>query len=38
VQLALSGQDVTLIARVPHLEAMRGRGLRPLIDGEERVA
>ena len=38
VQLALAGQDVTLIARGPHLEAMRGRGLRLLIDGEERVA
>jgi 2-dehydropantoate 2-reductase len=38
VQLALSGQDVTLIARGPHLAAMRANGVRLLIDGEERVA
>lgn len=37
-QLALSGNDVTLIARGPHLEAMRRDGVRLLIDGEERVA
>jgi 2-dehydropantoate 2-reductase len=38
VQLALAGEDVTLIARGPHLEAMRAKGLKLLIDGEERVA
>lgn len=37
-QLSLAGQDVTLIARGPHLEAMRQHGVRLLIDGEERVA
>jgi 2-dehydropantoate 2-reductase len=36
-QLALAGQDVTLIARGPHLAALRARGVRLLIDGEERV-
>ena len=38
VQLALAGEDVTLIARGPHLAAMRQNGLKLLIDGEERVA
>lgn len=38
VQLALSGVDVTLIARGPHLKAMQERGVKLLIDGEERVA
>ena len=38
VQLALAGNDVTLIARGPHLKAMRKNGLKLLIDGEERVA
>ena len=38
VQLALSGEDVTLIARGPHLEAMQKNGVKLLIDGEERVA
>jgi len=37
-QLALAGQDVTLIARGPHLAAMQQHGLRLRIDGEERVA
>ena len=37
VQLALSGVDVTLIARGPHLAAMQQHGLKLLIDGEERV-
>lgn len=32
-RLALSGEDVTLIARGPHLEAMRSKGLR-LIDAD----
>ncbi len=38
VQLALAGEDVTLIARGPHLEAMQQNGIKLLIDGEERVA
>ena len=38
VQLALAGEDVTLIARGPHLAAMQQNGLKLLIDGEERVA
>lgn len=38
-QLALvDGIDVSLIARGPHLEAMRKNGLKLLIDGDERVA
>ncbi len=37
-QLALAGEEVTLIARGPHLAAMQKNGLRLLIDGEERVA
>ncbi len=36
--LAEGGADVTLIARGPHLAAMRERGLRLRIGGEERVA
>ena len=38
VQLTMAGEDVTLIARGPHLAAMRQNGLKLLIDGEERVA
>ena len=37
-QLALAGEDVTLIARGLHLEAMRAKGLKLLIDGEEHTA
>ena len=37
-QLALSGEDVTLIARGPHLVAMQEKGIKLLIDGEERIA
>ena len=38
-ELALAGEaEVTLIARGPHLEAMRKNGLKLLIDGEEKVA
>lgn len=37
-ELALSGVDVTLIARGPHLAAMKEHGVRLQIDGEERVA
>ncbi len=38
VELALTGEDVTLIARGPHLEAMRKNGLKLRIGGEERTA
>ncbi len=38
VKLALAGVDTTLIARGPHLEAMRRDGVRLLIEGEELVA
>ena len=38
VQLALAGEEVTLIARGAHLDAMKKGGLRLLIEGEERVA
>ncbi len=38
VELSLAGEDVTLIARGPHLEAMQKNGVKLLIDGEERVA
>lgn len=37
-QLSLAGEDVTLIARGPHLEAMQKYGLRLRIGGEEKVA
>ncbi|MGH6932035.1 MAG: 2-dehydropantoate 2-reductase, partial [Dongiaceae bacterium] len=37
-QLALAGQDVTLIARGPHLAAIKSKGLTLRIDGAERVA
>ena len=38
VELALAGHEVTVIARGPHLEAMRANGLALLIDGERKVA
>ena len=37
-QLANAGADVSLVARGPHLKAMRENGLRLRIGGEERVA
>ncbi len=37
-ELALAGCDVTLIARGPHLAAMRAKGLTLRRDGTERVA
>jgi 2-dehydropantoate 2-reductase len=37
-QLCLSGEDVTLIARGPHLAAMQKNGVRLLSDGEEVIA
>lgn len=38
VELSLAGEDVTLIARGPHLAAMQQNGVKLLIDGEEKVA
>ncbi len=38
LELALSGVDVSLIARGPHLAAMRERGVRARIGAEERTA
>ena len=38
VQLAQAGADVSLVARGPHLEAMRKNGVRLLKDDEEIVA
>ena len=37
-QLANAGADVSLVARGPHLKAMKENGLRLRIGGEERVA
>ena len=37
VQLARAGVDVSLVARGPHLEAMKANGLKLLINDEERV-
>ncbi|HKC59541.1 MAG TPA: 2-dehydropantoate 2-reductase [Myxococcales bacterium] len=37
-RLALAGQDVTLIARGPHLAAMRERGLKLISEGRTEVA
>ena len=37
-QLALAGEDVTLIARGLHLKAMQKNGVKLCINGEERVA
>ncbi len=37
-ELARAGEEVTLIARGAHLEAMQKQGVRLLIEGEERVA
>jgi 2-dehydropantoate 2-reductase len=37
-ELSRAGEDVTLIARGPHLEAMQHNGVRVLIDGEEHIA
>jgi 2-dehydropantoate 2-reductase len=38
VELALSGQDVCVVARGAHLEAIQQRGLRLQIAGREKVA
>ena len=37
-ELSRAGEDVTLIARGPHLAAMREHGVRLRIEGEERTA
>ena len=36
-ELSRAGQDVTLIARGPHLKAMQQHGVKLLINGEERI-
>ncbi len=38
VELALAGEDVTLIARGPHLRAMQENGLKLLTGDEEKIA
>jgi 2-dehydropantoate 2-reductase len=38
VELALSGQEVCVVARGPHLEAIRQHGLKLLIHGREKTA
>ncbi len=38
VDLALAGQDVTVIARNKNLEAIRNNGMKLIIDGGERIA
>jgi 2-dehydropantoate 2-reductase len=37
-ELALAGADVTLIARGPHLAAMKANGLKLIRGGEEKIA
>jgi 2-dehydropantoate 2-reductase len=37
-ELAMAGEDVTLVARGPHLAAMQANGLKLIRDGKERVA
>jgi 2-dehydropantoate 2-reductase len=36
-KLALAGEDVTLVARGPHLKAMQERGVKLLMEGRERI-
>ncbi len=38
LELALAGEDVSIVARGPHLQAIRERGLKLLIEGEEKLA
>ncbi|GJL82530.1 MAG: 2-dehydropantoate 2-reductase [marine bacterium B5-7] len=38
VSLARSGQDISVVARGPHLQAIQQHGLKLKIEGEERVA
>jgi 2-dehydropantoate 2-reductase len=37
-ELALAGHDVCVIARGPHLEAIRSAGIRLIVGGQEKVA
>lgn len=37
-ELAMAGVDVTLVARGPHLAAMKANGLKLIRDGKERIA
>ena len=36
-RFSLAGHDVTLIARGPHLEAMKSRGLKLISEGKTEV-
>ncbi len=38
VKLALAGENVTVVIRGPHLEAVRAQGMKLLMDGTEHVA
>ena len=38
VELAADGHEVCIIARGPHLTAIQERGLKPIIEGPEKVA
>src|SRR5476649_2443619 len=38
VELALSGHEVCVVARGPHLKAIRERGIKLVIEGREKVA
>ncbi len=38
VELALAGYDVSVVARGPHLEAIKQNGLKLLIEGKEKIA
>jgi 2-dehydropantoate 2-reductase len=37
-ELSLAGEEVSIVARGPHLQAIRERGLKLLIEGEEKLA
>jgi len=37
-ELALAGEEVSIVARGPHLEAIREPGLKLLIEGQEKLA
>ena len=37
-ELALAGEDVSIVARGPHLQAIQERGLKLLIEGQEKLA
>ena len=37
-ELTLAGEDVSIVARGPHLQAIRERGLKLLIEGKEKLA